>query len=106
QEPRPAAFLEVKLVQELKNYEVKTSKLSPAARAKNKEVDSSTKYCPTCGNMFGTVAKKAEINTQIDQNRRQVAEKGGTYEYYEEEGTKADGTTYSRIGSKYTGPTK
>lgn len=70
----------------------------------NKEVSSSTSYCPTCGNSFGTVAKSAEINRQIDQNRKQVAEKGGTYEYYEEEGTKADGSNYSRRGSSYTGP--
>ncbi|MDR1670677.1 MAG: hypothetical protein LBR43_03075 [Spiroplasmataceae bacterium] len=67
---------------------------------------SSTKCCSDCGNYFGTVAKSSDINKQIDINRKQVSEYGGTYEYWEEEGTKPDGTDYTRRGTSYTTPRK
>ena len=75
--------------------------------AKNVSVTyESTKYCPDCGHAFGTIAKGSDINKQIDTNRKQVAERGGTYEYWEEEGSKPDGTDYKRRGTSYTGSKK
>ena len=72
--------------------------------AKNVTTTSSAKFCPDCGTAFGTVAKTDNINKQIDTNRKKADEKGGTYEYYEETGTKPDGTDYTRKGTSYTAP--
>lgn len=47
----------------------------------NKEVNSSTNYCPTCGNSFGTVAKKTNAQVQASENTKTASEKGGKSSY-------------------------